>query len=255
MKSNDAILGWGVAACSWMAARLPSAATVELRQDGSARVACGTQDIGTGTYTILAQLVSSETGIPLDKVDVVLGDTTLPPGPISGGSMATASVIPSVFEATQNAIQSVLVTAGKVDGSPFKGRKPGELAFSNGRIQLAKETRNAVPFPELLRIARVNSVSGTGRSEGTFESSVKPKFSSHSYGAHFVEITWQPQIARLRVNRIVTVIDAGLILNPTAGRNQIEGAIVVGLEWRCLSTPSTNRRPGRRLTAISPTTL
>jgi xanthine dehydrogenase YagR molybdenum-binding subunit len=78
MKSNDAILGWGVAACSWMAARLPSAATVELRQDGSARVACGTQDIGTGTYTILAQLVSSETGIPLDKVDVVLGDTTLP---------------------------------------------------------------------------------------------------------------------------------------------------------------------------------
>jgi xanthine dehydrogenase YagR molybdenum-binding subunit len=81
MKSNGTVLGSGMAACSWVALRDSSEATVELRQDGSARIACGTQDIGTGTYTILAQLVSDATGIPLEKIEVVLGDTALPPGP------------------------------------------------------------------------------------------------------------------------------------------------------------------------------
>ena len=57
----------------------------------------------------------------------------------------------------------------------------------------------------------------------------KPKLSTHSFGAQFVEVTWQPEIARLRVNRVVTVIDAGQILNPLAGRNQIEGAVVMGI--------------------------
>ena len=57
----------------------------------------------------------------------------------------------------------------------------------------------------------------------------KPKFSTHSFGCHFVEVTWQPEIARLRVSRVVTVIDAGRIINPLAGRNQIEGAVVMGI--------------------------
>ncbi len=68
------------------------------------RVACGTQDIGTGTYTILAQLASQKTGVPLDKIEVVLGDTTLPAGPVSGGSMVTGSVVPAVFAAADSAI-------------------------------------------------------------------------------------------------------------------------------------------------------
>ena len=73
--SNDAgeILGWGVAACSWVAMRIPAEATVELLQDGTARVICGTQDVGTGTYTVLAQLAAHEVGLPVSKVSVALG--------------------------------------------------------------------------------------------------------------------------------------------------------------------------------------
>ena len=70
---------------------LPAEASVQLRDDGTVRVACGTQDIGTGTYTILAQLASQKTGVPLDKIEVALGDTSLPEGPVSGGSMVTGS--------------------------------------------------------------------------------------------------------------------------------------------------------------------
>ena len=55
------------------------------------------------------------------------------------------------------------------------------------------------------------------------------KFSTHSFGCHFAEVTWQPEIARLRVSRVVTVIDAGRIVNPLAARNQIQGAVVMGI--------------------------
>src|SRR6058998_1204115 len=78
MKRDGLTLGWGMAGCAWLAARFTADATVQLRDDGSVRVACGTQDIGTGTYTNLAQIASQKTGVPLDKVEAVLGDTSLP---------------------------------------------------------------------------------------------------------------------------------------------------------------------------------
>ncbi len=228
MQRDGLTLGWGMAGASWIAARFPAAATVELSDDGSARVACGTQDIGTGTYTILAQLVAEKTGVPLARIEVVLGDTTLPEGPISGGSMVTGSLVPAVFEAAEQAIASLLETATKTPGSPFAGRKPDTLVFEDGRVR-TKDGAVTMPFPALLTQANVRRVAGKGSAKGTFDEMERAKVSTHSYGAHFVEVTWQPAIARLRVSRVVTVIDAGRILNPLAGRNQIEGAVVMGI--------------------------
>ena len=229
MKRDGLILGWGMAGCSWIAARFAAEASVQLRDDGTARVACATQDIGTGTYTNLAQLASHKTGVPLDKVEVALGDTSLPEGPLSGGSMATASVVPAVFAAADNAIASLLTIATTTPGSPFEKRKPDDLAFEGGRVFVkADGATGGVPFADLLQRANLRLVTGSGKSEATF-GNPKPKFSTHSFGCHFVEVTWQPEIARLRVSRVVTVIDAGRILNPLAGRNQIEGAVVMGI--------------------------
>jgi xanthine dehydrogenase YagR molybdenum-binding subunit len=229
MKRDGLTLGWGMASCAWIAARFPAEANVQLRDDGTARVACGTQDIGTGTYTILAQLASQKTGVPLDKVEVALGDTSLPPGPISGGSMVTGSVIPAVFAAADNAITSLLTIATTTPGSPFEKRKPDDLKFEGGRVFVkADGPAGGVPFADLLRRGNVRMVTGSGKSDSTF-GNPKPKFSTHSFGCHFVEVTWQPEIARLRVSRVVTVIDAGRILNPLAGRNQIQGAVVMGI--------------------------
>ena len=104
MKRDGLTLGWGMAGASWIATRFAADANVELRDDGSARVACCTQDIGTGTYTVLAQITADKTGVPVNKVEVALGDSRLPKGPISGGSMATASVVPAVIQAADNAI-------------------------------------------------------------------------------------------------------------------------------------------------------
>src|SRR5258705_1133675 len=127
MKRDGLTLGWGMAGCTWIAARFPAEATVQLRDDGTVRVACGTQDIGTGTYTNLAQIASQKTGVPLDKIELALGDTSLPPGPISGGSMATASVTPAVWAAADGAIKSLLTAATSTPGAPFEHRKSDDL--------------------------------------------------------------------------------------------------------------------------------
>src|ERR1700720_4896459 len=141
MKRDGLTLGWGVAGAAWIAARDDAAANVELRDDGSARVACGVQDIGTGTYTVLALLTADKTGVPVEKVEVVLGDTMLPHGPVSGGSWATASVVPAVFAAAGNAINSLLQVAIGTPGSPFENRKPDTLAFKGGRVFAKAEGR------------------------------------------------------------------------------------------------------------------
>jgi xanthine dehydrogenase YagR molybdenum-binding subunit len=232
MKRDGLTLGWGMATAAWVAARFAAEANFQLRDDGTARIACGTQDIGTGTYTILAQLAAESAGVALEKVEVALGDTSLPEGPVSGGSMATASVIPAVLEAADNAIKSLLTVATTTRGSPFEKRKNDELAFESGRVFVkANGPASGVPFADVLRRADLRFVTGSGKSTGTFgeEKNEKPKFSTHSYGCHFVEVTWQPEIARLRVSRVVSVMDAGRIINPLAGRNQIEGAVVMGI--------------------------
>ncbi|SAK93239.1 aldehyde oxidase and xanthine dehydrogenase [Caballeronia calidae] len=230
MKRDGLTLGWGIGACSWPGLRFSADATVDLRADGTARVVCGTQDIGTGTYTILAQIVAEHTGIPLDKIEVGLGDTALPLGPVSGGSAATASVIPAVSDAVRAAIKTLLARASKAEGLPFAGAKAGELAMSGGHVHRKNERpESGVPYARILEAARLHAASGSGSAKGGFDDPLKKKWSIHSYGVHFAEVTWEPATARLRVSRVVTVIDGGKILNPRAARNQIEGAVVMGV--------------------------
>jgi xanthine dehydrogenase YagR molybdenum-binding subunit len=229
MKRDGFTLGWGMAGAAWVAGRFAAEANVQLRDDGTVRVACATQDIGTGTYTILAQLAAEKIGVALNKIEVELGDSSLPDGPISGGSLATSSVIPAVFKAADQAVTSLLLIAISTPGSPFLGHKPDDLALANGGIFVKTDgPAKAVPFGDVLRRANARLVTGSGSAEMTaFDP--HPKLSKHSFGCHFVEVTWQPEIARLRVSRVVTVMDAGRILNPLTGRNQIQGAVVMGI--------------------------
>ncbi|MGI8438035.1 MAG: xanthine dehydrogenase family protein molybdopterin-binding subunit [Chthoniobacterales bacterium] len=244
MKRDGLILGWGMAGCAWGAGRFPAEVTLQLRDDGRARVACGTQDIGTGTYTILAQLAAEKTGVALDKVEVALGDTALPEGPVSGGSMVTGSLIPAVYAAAEKMREALFKIAVNTPGSPFEKQKAEQLSFSNGRVFAKKGgPAKGVPFRDLLRRANVHFVGGHGKAEGTFGEE-NPKVSKHSYGCHFVEVTWQPAIAQLRVSRVVTVIDAGRIINPLAGRNQIGGAVVMGIGMALLEETEYDPRNG-----------
>src|SRR5271170_5709923 len=199
MRKGDLVLGWGVAVASWGAGRGPSQASISLRADGSARVSSATQDIGTGTYTVIAQVVSDKTGIPVDKVDVVLGDSSLVPGPMSGGSTATASVVPSVADAVNSAMKVLMNTAVHTKGSPFENKDAAKLTMTAGRVHLKDQPPSAgLPFGDLLQMANLASAEGDGRSGGGGSDTKARDYSMHSFGAQFVEVEWDPGIARLR---------------------------------------------------------
>jgi xanthine dehydrogenase YagR molybdenum-binding subunit len=232
MKSGDEILGWGIATATWHAGRGSATVRVRLNADGTARATCATQDIGTGTYTVFAQVVSEKTGIPIDKIEVVLGDSSLPDGPTSGGSTVTATILPAVSAATSGAVDRVIAAAQTMPNSPFKrasaGGDPPRLIMTAGRIHAADQPpESGMPFQEILahhRLAALEAESRTAPDPATSH-----QFSGHSFGAQFIEVAWDPGIARLRVNRSLTVIDAGKIINHRTGRNQILGAVVMGI--------------------------
>ena len=260
MRRNGKIYGWGVAGASWSAARIPCTAIVELCPNGRVCVRCATQDIGTGTYTIFAQVVHARTGVPLDRIDVFLGDSSLPDGPTSGGSMATSAVLPAATTAVNSAVTRLLHIAAMIPNSPFHGMKPESLAFSNGRVMQKEEqpkvvgvsmtsggqlTANGVPFEEVLKLANLSGISAMGKTEPSFEDPKAKQYSLHSYGCHFAEVEWDPEIARVRVSRIFSVFDAGRIINKKAGANQILGAAVMGVGMALFEETIHDQRTGQ----------
>jgi xanthine dehydrogenase YagR molybdenum-binding subunit len=249
MRRDGVTLGWGMAACSWVAARWDCTVSVELHDDGRVRLASAVQDIGTGTYTVMAQMAAEALGIAVDRIDVVLGDTDLPTGPISGGSMMTASLIAPIEAAVAEAGQALAAAAAAGQGTGFSGADPGELQFREGSLIARGGEPLSVPFDEVLRALRMEMVAGQGAGEGTYPPKEESKVSSHSFGAHFVEVTWRPEIARLRVSRVVSVIDAGRIINPLAARNQIEGAVVMGIGMALFEGTEYDPRNGEPVNA------
>lgn len=136
--------------------------------------------------------------------------------------MATGSLVPAVLAAARDAVRQLAACAARAGVTQVSG----------------------VPFQDVLRAAGVDHVEGHGQSEGSDADPGARRHSMHSFGAHFVEVTWEPAIARLRVARVATVIDAGRIINPRTGRNQIEGAIVMGLGMALLEETSYDPRQG-----------
>jgi len=236
MRRNGKIIGWGVAGASWAAARIPCTATFELCPNGRVCMRCATQDIGTGTYTLFAQIAHEKTGVPFDRIDVLLGDTSLPDGPTSGGSMVTSAILPAAAGAANQAVSRLLNVAALTPGSPFHGVHPDTLTVAEGRVIPrqghvvaaayhvgADLPPNGLPFEEVLRLAKLSGITATGKTFPSFEDPKAKQYSMHSFGAHFAEVEWEPDIARLRVSRIFSIFDCGRIINTKAGANQILG--------------------------------
>jgi xanthine dehydrogenase YagR molybdenum-binding subunit len=236
MRDGDEIIGYGMGACNWEAYQVPTEARVILRADGTALAQCGLQDIGTGTYTIIAQTVSQITGLALDKISVELGSSSFPAGPVSGGSWVTASVLPAVAGATREALKKLQSYAVDKDGA-FAGQNSETLKVENGQL-VSGEQR--VAFSQILNRKRL------ARAEGTFHSDMSQdkEHAFRSFGAHFVEVRWDPGISSLRVSRVVSAIDVGKVINPLAARNQVEGAIVMGIGMAMFEAAEFDPRNG-----------
>ena len=111
-KEGHELIGWGMATATYGANRSAASALVQFEPNGRVTVACGSQDLGTGTYTIMAQTAAATLNLDISLVDARLGDSTMPKSPVSGGSQTSASVLPAVQAAAKQA-QLKLLTGGR----------------------------------------------------------------------------------------------------------------------------------------------
>ena len=107
----------------------------------------------------------------------------------------------------------------------------------------------------MLKLANLGGIERNGQTDPSFEDPKAKQYSLHSFGAHFAEVEWEPEIARLRVSRIFSIFDCGRIINKGAGTNQILGAAVMGVGMALFEDTIYDSQPASQSTATSPTTL
>ncbi|TWT11732.1 xanthine dehydrogenase family protein molybdopterin-binding subunit [Reyranella sp. CPCC 100927] len=240
MRDGHHVLGWGMAAACYPVYRMASEAVVRIEANGTVRVRCGTQDMGSGTYTVLAQLAAEALGVPVDGIDVELGDTALPEGPYSGGSMATASFTPAV-EAAAGRVRQRLIDLVIEDGeSPLHGLSADQLVLSDGYIRAG--TGNAAE-----RLADVVARRAPDGIEAFADAApdAAPRYSSYGYGAIFAEVRVDVDLGEVRVVRLTAAYAAGRILNRRLARSQFIGGIVGGIGMALHETTIMDERLGR----------
>ncbi|MEP7003053.1 MAG: xanthine dehydrogenase family protein molybdopterin-binding subunit [Chloroflexota bacterium] len=209
--------GYGMASQLWGGSGLPPAyATVHLNPDGTAVLRCGTQDIGTGTRTVLAQLVAEELGLEVDAVRVELGDTNSQYAPISAGSLTVASVGPAVRLAAKDARSQLLEAA-----SGLLEIGTSELRVQHGQI-IGKGHRTSIA--EVLGQVQNFTVIGKGSRFPNPEG-----VSLKTFGAHFAQVEVDVRTGEVFVEHIVAVHDIGRVINPLLATSQVEGGIIQGL--------------------------
>ena len=230
--------GLGVAAQIWSTGGGPPCyATVRLNTDGTADVLAGSQDLGTGTRTIVAQVAAEALGHRLDMVRAVIGDTES--GPYAGnswGSMTVASLAPAVRMAAEDARRALLdAAAGLMDAAP------GDLETKDGRVML-RDTDRSMTFGEITeKLGRVMIQGHGSRGPNPQDAGIV------TTGAQFADVEVDTETGIVRVVRIVAVHDAGRIVNPTLAESQLEGGIIQGLGFALFEERVLDTRLGMPL--------
>jgi xanthine dehydrogenase YagR molybdenum-binding subunit len=227
LREGSQRIGYGMATASYPVHVRKAAALARLYADGNALVLAGTQDLGTGTYTVMAQVAADALGMPLERVRFDLGDTELPETPTSGGSTTAASVGSAVSRACTALKNEVIALAIADEGSPLHGLRPEEVTFEGGRVVAKKDARRAESIDALLGRKGMKSIEQSAEEPG-FDPK-QHRFGMRSFGADFVEVRVDEDLGTVQLVRVVAAFACGRILNAKTARSQFLGGIVWGI--------------------------
>jgi xanthine dehydrogenase YagR molybdenum-binding subunit len=227
MREGRELVGLGMASGIWTAGMGVTFARVTLSPGGKLEVTTAASDIGTGTYTILAQLAADALGLPLADVAVKLADSALPFSSPEGNSTGAATAGTAVQSAAAAVRREVFEYARGADDSPLAGARPEDVIFAGGRIALARDPARGMTLAEVMAAAGVESISKRRLGRPSLLSNLR--YSSFSHSAVFAEVRVDEELGVVRVTRVVSAIAAGRILNPKTARSQIIGGVVFGL--------------------------
>jgi len=225
MREGHELIGWGMATGIWEAMQMKASARAVLGRNGDLEIASAFSDIGPGTYTIMTQIAAELLGVPIHNVVAKLGDSSLPPAPVQGGSWTAASLGSAVQEACNGIRRQLLRHAQAIDGSPLAGVSLDDVAFADGQIRAKDDPGRAVSIADAMRAGKVERI----EQEATAEPSKDDKHSSFTHSAVFAEVRVDEELGVIRVTRIVDAVAAGRIINPKTAASQISGAVVGGI--------------------------
>src|SRR5882724_7300793 len=225
MRDGSELVGWGMATGIWEALQMENSVRIALTANGHAEVASAFSDIGTGTYTIMAQVTADMLGVPIDNVTVKLGDSTLPQSPVEGGSWTAASVSHAIAVTADEVRKELLGLAQKMPNSPLAGTQPDDVILADGMIVSKEDAKRAASIADAMRYGRVDRIEHEHSAE--FKDDGKHAHNTHS--AVFAEVKIDEQLGVIRVTRVVSAVAAGRILNTKTASNQIMGSVVWGI--------------------------
>ena len=225
-REGNLLIGHGMATANYGAGRSPSSAVVRILPNGRVFVGIGTQDIGTGTYTILAQAAAQALGMDPSLVDVKLGDTSLPRSGGSGGSTTAASVCPAVWDAATQAKLKLAQLASSDQKSSLHGADVADLDTRDGKIFLKSSADAPESITGLLARNGGNPIEAMATS---VLPSDRDTFTSHSWGAVFAEVAVDAHTHMPLIRRVVATYDIGTLINKKTGINQLSGGIAWGI--------------------------
>ena len=226
MTEGNNLIGYGMATATYPANRSACQAIVRILPNGHAYVGCGSQDLGTGTYTIMAQTAAAGLGLDPTLVEVHLGDSTLPKAPVSGGSQSTASYGPAIDDAAKQAKLKLIDVAINDSQSPLYKSDATALDTKDGRLFLKSNPSTGETFAALLTRNGNKSIEATGSAEPGQD---KDSMTTQSFGAVFAEVAVDKDTHMVKVRRVVATYDIGTLQNNKTGLNQLVGGIVWGI--------------------------
>ncbi|KXV66727.1 xanthine dehydrogenase family protein molybdopterin-binding subunit [Gluconobacter oxydans] len=250
MRDGKELIGWGMATGIWDAMFSPTSARATLTADGRLHIATAASDIGTGTYTILAQTASEAFGIPIEMIDIELGDSTLPECPTEGGSWTAASAGAAVWLACQSLREKLFKTLGKsgnISAWLTEGLSHNTTVLQDGFLQDKGADEN-------LRLSLSEALSLTGQDRLEVEETAKPglrgtisqmRKARFTHSAVFCEVRVDEELGIVRVTRLVNAVAAGRIMNPKTAASQVRGAMVMATGMALHEESLMDERVGR----------
>ncbi|MFC1562860.1 xanthine dehydrogenase family protein molybdopterin-binding subunit [candidate division KSB1 bacterium] len=230
--------GIGMATQIWGGAGRPGTQLdFRLLSDGSVEIRCGTQDIGTGTYTIIAQVAAEELGIDVKDIKVMIGDSDYPYSGSSGGSQTAASVCPAIRA-------GVVDIKGKLFAivEPILDVNPERLDIGENKIFVKSDKSKSISFKEACKHITEGMLTSNNTRGPNPEG-----YAINSFGAHFAEVEVNTLTGKVKVIRHVAAHEFGRCINILTSENQIDGGTIQGLSYALFEERIMDEQTGRMI--------
>lgn len=242
LKENGLLIGYGMGSGVFGAYRWQGAARGFLKPDGTLVLQSAVSDMGPGTATAMTQIATEVLGIPAEKIRFELGTSSLPPGPTQGGSGTTSTLGSAVHEVCTALKDKLKELAINDLHSVLNHAKPEDIVIEKGQLFLSSDPSKKISYVDLLKSGNLASLDITKDSKGGDELS---KYAMYSFSVHFAKVAVNPATGVVRVKEVVTVGDAGKIVNEKTARSQMIGGVVGGIGMALTEESIIDHRYGR----------